>query len=143
MKRENFNPLIKKTMLDYLSLASAADINDAAGTDQFLISAPFAGKVQVDACHVVWTEATGSQSSTVGTVSLKVAGTEVGLMTAPVSASIGAATAFTVDGTYATAANPTVEFAAGDAILLEIGTQATGGTVTGDGTVFLAVEYGV
>lgn len=123
--------------------SGAADISDAAGTDQYLVDAPFAGKIQVDACHVVWTEATGSQTSTVGTLLLKVGGNTVGTLTASQSGAIGDTSKFVVDGTYATAACPFVEFAAGDDILVEIGTQATGGTVTGDGDLVLCVEYGV
>lgn len=129
--------------MNLISLLEVADISQAAGTDMYLFLPPYAGKIQVDASFLAWTEATGSQTSAQGVVSLKVGGNEVGTITAAQSASIGATQPFVVDGTYATAANPFVEFSAGDAILLEIGTQASGGTVTGDGDVYLSVEFGV
>ncbi len=118
-----------------------ADINDAAGTDQYLMSAPFSGKILVDQCYVRFSEATGSQSSAQGTIDLKVAGTTYATMTASISGAIGDTDLFVVDGTNATAANPWAAFSAGDAILFEIGTQASGGTVVGDGAIHIAIEY--
>lgn len=118
-----------------------ADINDAAGTDMYLVDAPFAGKINVSKCYVRWSEATGSQTSAQGTILLKVGGTTVGTMTAPQSGAIGDTTTFTVDGTNATAADPWYPIASGDAVLCEIGTQASGGTVTGDGEIYLYMEY--
>ncbi len=120
---------------------SGADISDAAGTDQYLFNAPFNGKVLVDKCYVRWAEATGTQTSAQGTINLLVAGTTVGTMTASQSAAVGSTNGFAVDGTNATATDPWYPFSAGDAILCEIGTQASGGTVTGDGEIYLAVAY--
>lgn len=129
-------------MANYIVTADGtADINDAAGTDQYLMEAPFAGKINVPKCFVRWSEATGTQSSTVGTVLMKVGGNTVGTMTAPVSGSVADTTVFTVDGTYTTASDPWYPIAAGDAILFEIGTQATGGTVTGDGDIHICLEW--
>ena len=83
------------------------------------------------------------QSSAQGVVSIEVGGNEVATCTANISASIGDTQTFTVDGTYATAANPHVEFAAGDVIEIKIKTQASGGTTTGEGIVHLANSLGV
>ena len=123
------------------SKEGALDVSDAAGTDQFLITAPAAGKIDVSECIGVMTEATGTMTVD-GVISLKVGGNEVGTFTPGDDAAIGYSEAFTPDGTYATAANPNVEFSAGDAILVEVGTQATGVT-TGDGIVYLAIEFGL
>ena len=120
---------------------SGADINDAAGTDQYLFDAPFAGKVLVDKCYVRWAEAPGSQTVAQGTINLLVGGTVVGTMTASQSGAVGDVDVFVVDGTNATAADPWFPFAAGDAVLCEIGVQASGGTVTGDGEIYLAVAF--
>lgn len=123
------------------SPAGTADISDTAGVDQYLVDAPFAGKINVAKCFVRWSEATGSQTSTIGTIDLKVGGTTVGTMTASQSGAVGDTTAFTVDGTAATSTDPWVTFAAGDAILFEVGTAATGGTVTGDGEISVMIDY--
>lgn len=129
-------------MINYIATSDGlADISDAAGTDMYLYDAPFAGKIRVDRCYVKWNEATGSQSSAQGTILLKVGGTTVGTMTAPVSGAVGDTTAFAVDGTNSTAANPWYSFAAGAVILFEIGTQACGGGVTGDGEIHIAFAY--
>ena len=124
--------------MKYLIAVGAADVSDAAGTDQFLVKAPAPGKIKVDGCFVVWTEATGAMTVD-GVLSLKIAGTEVGTCTPADSNTIGDTNLFAVDGTVATAANPWVNFTTNDAILVEIKTQATGVT-TGDGTVYLEVD---
>lgn len=123
----------------YLSKAGAADVSQTAGWDGFLIEAPFAGRIKVDACYVNLTEAT--QTMTVdGVMSLQVGGTEVGTCTFEDSTAIGGTFVFVVDGTTATSADPYVHFSAGDAILVELKTAATGQTV-GDGIVNLYIEY--
>ena len=128
-------------MVNIYSKEGAMDVSQAAGTDMFLITAPAAGKIDVSKCIGVMTEATGTMTVD-GVVSLTASGNEIGTFTPGDDAALGYSEAFTVDGTYATAANPTVEFAKGDDILVEIGTQATG-TATGDGDVFLAIEFGL
>jgi len=120
-----------------------ADINDAAAADQYLLDAPFAGKINVPKSFVRWSEATGTQSGTIGTVLMKVAGNTIGTMTASQSGAVGDTSLFAVDGTYTTAADPWYPIAAGDAILFEIGTQATGGTVTGEGDIHICIEWDV
>ena len=123
----------------YISQVGSADVSDAAGADQWLFQAPFAGRIKVNSSYIQWTEATGAMTVD-GVVSLKVAGTEVGTATPLDSNTVGDTTLFVVDGTVATTAQPYVDFVAGDDILVEMGTQATG-TTTGDGTVFLDIEY--
>jgi hypothetical protein len=128
-------------MRNYISKASVGDVSDAAGTDQWLITAPSAGVLRVDACFIALTEATGAMTVD-GTLSLVVGGNTVGTATYTDSAAIGSTFAFVPDGTNTTAANPSIEFAAGDDILIEVGTQATGVT-TGDGDGFLFVDFGL
>lgn len=129
-------------MFSYIQSDGAlADISDAAGADQYLVDAPFNGKILVDKCYVRWSEATGSQTSAIGTLDLKIAGTTVGTLTASQSGAIGDTGLFVVDGTNATAANPWYKFTTGDAILVEVGTQAAGGTTTGEGEIYLALAY--
>lgn len=123
----------------YISKAGAADISQAAGTDMWRFEAPAAGKLKVTGCMINWTEATGAMTVD-GVVSVKVAGTEVGTCTPSDSNTIGDSDLFVVDGTAATSTNPYVNFAAGDAILVEVKTQATD-NVTGDGICFLDVEF--
>jgi len=125
-------------MVSYVQSQDAlADLNDAAGTDQYLFATPFNGKILTDHCYVVWTEAVGAQTSTEGTLDLKVAGTTVGTLTSTSSAAIADSDVFVA----ADPADPWTSFSAGDAILVETGTQATGGTVTGEGVIHLAVQY--
>ena len=126
--------------MDYITKAGAADVSDAAGTDQWLIDAPVGGKIRVDACFITLTEATGAMTVD-GVVSLKIGGNEVGTATFLDNAAIGATVAFVPDGTYCTVADPEVTFAVGADILVEIKTQATDVT-TGDGDCHLAVEFG-
>lgn len=121
----------------------AADINQANDTTNSTFETPFAGKLNVEATYLEWTEATGSQSGAQGVISLEVGGVEVATLTANQSDAIGETQTFTVDGTVATVAEPFVPFAAGADIECITKTQATGGTVTGDGTIYLAVEYAV
>ena len=128
-------------MLQIYAKEGALDVSDAAGTDQFLITAPAAGVLNVAQGFGVLTEATGA-ATVDGVISLKVAGNEVGTFSPADSQAIGKSYAFVVDGTYATASNPNVEFAAGDAILVEVKTQATD-NVTGDGVVYLAIDFGL
>ena len=124
-------------MKQVYSAISAADISDAATTDQFSMEAPFAGVLRLDECYVRWTEDTGTQSSTQGVVALEVGGTEVATLTANISDSIGETQTFTASS------DKYIEFAAGDDIVITIKTQASGGTVTGDGDVQLSLEFGV
>ena len=126
--------------MSYLCKAGAADVSDAATTDQWLIDAPAAGTIRVDSCFIALTEVTGAMTVD-GVISLKVGGNEVGTVTLTDSASVGDTFVFTPDGTYATTTNPIVEFADGDDILVEIKTAATGVT-TGDGDVYLDINFG-
>lgn len=123
------------------SKEGALDVSDAATTSQFLITAPIAGVLNVSECVGVLTEATGAMTID-GVIALYVGGNEVGTFTPGDSAAIGFSEAFTPDGTYATDANPSVEFAAGDAIEVKTKTQATNET-TGDGVVYLAIDFGL
>lgn len=116
---------------------SAADISDVATTDQFSMEAPFAGVLRIDECFLRWTEATGTQSSAQGVLALEVAGTEVATLTANISDAIGETQTFTASS------DKNVEFSAGDDIVITVKTQASGGTVTGDGDVQLSLEWGV
>src|SRR5574343_462114 len=141
MKMENCNNLIKTNMMKVYSKEGALDVSDAAATSQYLITAPKAGVLNVKACMGVLTEATGAMTVD-GVIGLYVAGNEVGTFTPGDSAAIGYSECFTVDGTYATDTDPNVTFAAGDAIEVKCKTQATD-NVTGDGVVYLAIDFGV
>ena len=123
----------------YLVATAAADISDASGTDQFTMEAPFAGNLRVNECFVRWTEATGTQTTTQGVLSILVAGTSRATLTANRSDAIGQTQAFATT----TAGDSTWNFAAGDTILVEVLTQAVDGTTVGDGDVYLALEWGV
>lgn len=124
-------------MKQIYSATSAADISQTATTDMFSMEAPFAGVLRLDECYVRWTEATGTQSSAQGVVALEVGGTEVATLTANISDAIGETQTFTASS------DKYIEFSAGDDIVITIKTQASGGTVTGDGDVQLSLEYGV
>ena len=126
--------------LQYFQVAAAGDVSDVAGTDQFLMTAPAAGVVNVSQSFVCLTEGTGTMTVD-GTIDLKVAGNKVGTATYTDNAGVGACFSFVPDGTYATTTDPNVTFDSGDAILVEIGTQATG-TTDGDGILYLAMELG-
>jgi hypothetical protein len=132
---------MKTNMLKIYSKEGALDVSDAATTSQFLIAAPSAGVINVKECIGVLTEATGTMTVD-GVIALYIAGNEVGTFTPGDDAAIGFSEAFTVDGTYATSANPYVEFAAGEAIEVKTKTQATDVT-TGDGVVYLAIDFGL
>jgi len=121
----------------------AADINQTADTTNSTFEAPFDGRLNIEAMYIEWTEATGSQTTTQGVISIEVAGTEVATLTANQSDAIGETQTFTVDGTEATAAQPFVEFDAGDDIECITKTQAVDGTVTGDGTIYMPIEYAI
>jgi hypothetical protein len=120
---------------------TACDIS-AAAADYETFDAPFAGYLDVSGCYIEWTEATGSQTSAQAVISLYVGGNVVGTVTASQSGAIGDVQLFTVDGTYATAANPHVEFAAGDIIKYGVTTQASGGTVTGTAIPHMCLNFG-
>jgi hypothetical protein len=124
-------------MKQVYSAISAADVSDAATTDQFSMEAPFAGVLRLDECYVRWTEATGTQSSAQGVIAIEVATVEVATLTANISDAIGETQLFTASS------DKYVEFSAGDDIVITVKTQASGGTVTGDGDVQLSLEFGV
>jgi hypothetical protein len=105
--------------------------------------APFNGYLDVSGCYAEWTEATGSQTGTQGVISIEVGGNEVATLTASQGGSAGDVQTFTVDGTYATSANPHVEISSGDVIEIKVKTQASGGTVTGEAVVHLALSWGI
>ena len=131
-------------MRDYLHCITVADISDADDTTQFTIEAPAAGVVEIQKCFLRWSEATGTQSSTQGVVSIEVAGTEVATLTANISDAIGETQVFT-GATTDTNGNTinSIDFAAGADIVIKTKTQAVGGTVTGDGDVFLGLHFGL
>lgn len=131
-------------MKHVLQATGVADISDADATSQFTMEAPFAGVIRLDESFLRWTEATGSQTTTQGVLSIEVAGTEVATLTANQSDAIGETQTYTavvtdVNGNL----DQNIEFAAGDDIVLLTQTQAVGGTITGDGDVFLSLEWGV
>lgn len=126
----------------YMATA-AADISDAADTTQFTMEAPYKGVIRLDECFVRWTEATGTQTTTRGVLSIVVAGTEVATLTANASDAIGQTQRFTATTPTTTPKDPYIEFNAGDAILVKTKTQAVDGTITGDGDVSLSFEWGV
>lgn len=117
-----------------IACAGAADISQAAATTNFTAEMPKAGKILLDECWLRWTEATGTQSTTQGVVSIEVAGTERATLTANISDAIGESQLFTASG------DKYIEFSAGDDIAIKTKTQASGGTTVGDGTVYLALE---
>ena len=121
---------------------AVVDISAAADTSAFTMDAPKAGYLVIDQCFARAEEATGSQTSAQGVVSIEVGGTEVATLTADQSQSIGHVQTFTVDGTNATAKNPVYKFAAGDTIEAVTKTQASGGTVTGTYRVYFACDFG-
>ena len=123
-----------------IQAAGSADINQASGTTNWTMEAPFAGRLDLGDTFLQWTEATGTQSTTQGVISISVAGTEVATLTANISDAIGETQTFTVDSAL-DEGNPYVYFAAGDDIAIKTKTQAVGGTVSGDGTVFLPVNF--
>lgn len=127
--------------MEYLiSAPGAADISQTADTTNFTMEAPFAGKLNIDKAFLVWTEATGSQTSAQGVVSIEVAGTEVASLTANQSDAIGESQTFTLDSAL-DEGSPYVYFSAGDDIEVITKTQAAGGGTTGDGVVYLPVEF--
>lgn len=128
-------------MVKIYSKEGALDVSDAAATSQYLITTSAAGVLDVSKCFGVMTEATGTMTVD-GVITLYVAGNAVGTFTPGDDAAVGFMKAFTPDGTYATTANPSVEFASGDAIEVKVSTQATDVT-TGDGVVYLAIDFGL
>jgi len=120
-----------------LQASGAADINQADGTTNYTAEMPKAGVLRLDECFLRWSEATGTQTTTQGVISIEVAGTEVATLTANISDAIGESQLFTASG------DKYVEFSAGDDIEVITKTQAVGGTVTGDGTCMLSLELGV
>jgi len=127
-------------MEHYIAATGAADINQAADTTNWTAEMPFAGRLNLEKTFLRWTEATGSQTSAQGVVSIEVAGTEVATLTANQSDAIGETQTFTLDSAV-DAGSPYVYFDAADDIEVVTKTQATGGTVAGDGTVYLAVSF--
>lgn len=127
-------------MKQVLQATGVANISDASDTSQYSIEAPAAGVLRVDQTYIRWTEATGSQTSTQGVVSLEVAGVEVATLTANQSDGIGETQTFTgaTTDTNGTVINA-IDFAAGADIEVVVKTQAVGGTITGDGDVFLSL----
>lgn len=128
-------------MENLISAPSAADISQTADTTNFTFEAPFAGKLNLERCFLIWTEATGTQTSVQGVVSIEVAGTEVATLTANQEDAIGESQTFTLDSSI-DAGNPYAYFSAGDDIEIITKTQASGGGTTGDGSVYLAIEFG-
>jgi len=126
-----------------INRTEAADISQTADTTNSTFEAPFAGKLNIEASYIEWTEETGSQTGTQGVISLEVAGDEVATLIANQGDVVGETQTFTVDGTIATVAQPYAEFDEGDDIECITKTQASGGTVDGDGTVYLFIEYAV
>lgn len=121
--------------MKYTVLAvDAADINQADNTTNWTMEAPKNGIIRLDECFLRWTEATGTQSTTQGVISIEVAGAEVATLTANISDAIGETQTFTESD------NKYIDFAAGDDIEVITKTQAVGGTVTGDGDVYLSLE---
>jgi hypothetical protein len=118
------------------------DINAADDTSAYSFDVPFDGYLVLGECYAVAEEATGTQSSTQGVVSIEVGGVEVGTLTADISQSIGHTQTFTPDGTNVTAANPVYKVTAGDAVEAITKTQAVGGTVTGTYRVSFALDSG-
>lgn len=121
----------------YFLAQGAADISQAADTTNWTGEMPQAGILRIDETVLRWTEATGTQSSTQGVVSIEVAGTEVATLTANISDGIGETQTFTA------ASDEYIEFSAADDIEVITKTQASGGTTVGDGEVYLSVELGV
>ena len=120
-----------------LQADGAADINASSDTTNYTVEAPLAGVLRLDECFLRWTEATGSQTTTQGVISIEVASVEVATLTANQSDGIGQTQLFTASG------DEYIEFAAGDVIAVLTKTQAVDGTVTGDGTCMLSLELGV
>lgn len=115
----------------------AADISDADATTQFTMEAPYKGTIRLDECFLRWSEATGTQTTTPGVISITVGSTEVATLTANLSDAIGQTQRFTASS------DKYIEFAAGDNIIIKTKTQAVGGTLVGDGDVSLSLEWGV
>lgn len=128
-------------MENYIQAIGAADISQADGTTNWAITAPFDGRLTLDGSFLQWTEATGTQTTTQGVVSIEVAGTEVATLTAGQSSAIGTTQTFTLDSSI-DPGSPYVVFDAGDSIELKTKTQAAGGTITGDGNIFLSMSMG-
>lgn len=120
----------------YTAIA-AADISDADATTQFTMEAPYKGTIRLDECFLRWSEATGTQTTTPGVISITVGSTEVATLTANLSDAIGQTQRFTASS------DKYIEFAAGDNIIIKTKTQAVGGTLVGDGDVSLSLEWGV
>lgn len=120
-----------------LKAINSADIDAAAATTHFTMEAPWAGKLSINECYLRWSEATGTQATTQGVISVEVAGVEVATLTANISDAVGETQKFTA------ASENFIEFSAGDDIVIKTKTQAAGGTTTGNGDVFLSLEWGV
>ncbi len=127
----------------YMRADLSADISDASDTTQFTVNAPYKGVIRLDECFIRWSEATGTQTTTPGVISISVAGTEVATLTAGLSLAIGQTQRFTANTPATTPKDPYIEFNAGDAIVVKTKTQAVGGTITGDGDVHLHFEWGI
>lgn len=123
-----------------------ADLSDTADTKQLLFECPHAGRLNLEESFIMWTEATGTQTSAVAVQAIEINDVEVATLTANQSDAIGQTQRFTVtDGAIAglSAGNPVVDLAAGDIIGLVTKTQASGGTTTGDGTHYLSLDWAV
>ena len=130
-------------MMNY-AFPDAGNISDARGTTQLTYIAPHAGRLHIEESTIVWTEATGTQITTQGVLSIEVAAQEYATLTAGQSFAVGTAQVYTVAAHAETEdGNPVVDFDAGDAIELIVKTQAVGGTIIGDCTVFLAMTFAV
>jgi len=121
---------------------AVVDISAAAATTAFTMDVPFDGYLVIDESFARWEEDAGSQTTTAGVASIEVGGNEVATITSAKDEVIGDTDTWTVDGTYATAANPVVKVSAGDAVVLKTKTQAVGGTVTGTLRAYLAFDFG-
>lgn len=120
----------------FLECAGAADISQSSDTTNFTVEMPRAGVLRLDECWLRWTEATGTQSTTQGVVSLEVAGVEVATLTANISDGVGESQDFTAAG------DQYIEFAAAADIECITKTIAVDGTIGGDGTIYLSIEMG-
>lgn len=130
-------------MRQMYSAILAADISDADATTQFTYKAAKKGVIRLDECYLRWSEATGTQTTTAGVISITVAGVEVATLTAGLSLSIGDTQFFTATTPTTNPKDAWISFLVGDTIVIKTKTQAVGGTLTGDGDVSLSLELGI
>lgn len=127
----------------YQSIAASDLSASAAATET--IKAPFDGVLRIDECYLRAGEVVGA-ATTAATVYITVGGTTVATAT-PSSTTLDTIGDTQLLSAYTTDTNgnsvESIDFSAGDSIVVGHDTQATGGTTTGTVYWHLSLEWGV